>query len=577
MGKTINLFMWGYQPHFRMFLESRAKQVIQSIAPTISPQALLVGIRTPEKENGHVVCVEPEDGCWNPDMFFNCFDRTEEIYKDHPDHNIIYGDEPRMRDKPENIRKKSVREAVREVLSSYDSEKNVCSYCGMPTRVSGYYVVPVLQLSKEQLFEYPFLGQAITYERHTSSLGLLDSLINCLLYKATEVLEKKEPGRFFDTFPIEDTSILRNAGSEFCDAITLSMKNFMFQRIYETLNKISSLPYEGAGAIGHMGFCPAKCNEINLQVELKNKVPLSNHKLARKIIEISSDNLCCVCQGGEMPGVNNGVVGFGTFESESLFRVEFVGTHKWDLFFGEKLMMQVAYGVPFLPLKRLDEGLFRSDIKRIITNISKEGEDRIWNVVMTAIEQKKGTMVVVSINAGEEAQRLIKQSLAIEPVELTAELVSRVSGIDGAILVDENCICHAIGVILDGTATDGGDPSRGARYNSAIRYITSNGSPTVCIVVSEDGHVNIMPKLCSKIDKTTIEEMIRLVKSSNKDEYNKALHWLDKNRFYLTSEQCDVVNVERERIEKDPLEVGEVRFVINQFVPNPKMDESYYN
>jgi hypothetical protein len=112
MGKLITLFMWEYQPHFRMFLERLAQAVLQSIAPAVQPRALLVGIRTPEEIQGYPVCVEPEDEDWDPKIFFDCAARADSIYATHPDHSIFYGDEPRMRDKPESIRKKSVRRAV---------------------------------------------------------------------------------------------------------------------------------------------------------------------------------------------------------------------------------------------------------------------------------------------------------------------------------------------------------------------------------------------------------------------------------------------------------------------------------
>src|SRR5947207_1657888 len=106
--------MWGYQGHFRWSLEYKARKVLQTVAPLVEPRALLVGIRNPEYVDGYPVCVEPEDEEWDPSIFFGCHKRAEEIYVDHPDHNIFYGDEPRMRDKPENIRRRSALEAVRE-------------------------------------------------------------------------------------------------------------------------------------------------------------------------------------------------------------------------------------------------------------------------------------------------------------------------------------------------------------------------------------------------------------------------------------------------------------------------------
>jgi hypothetical protein len=571
MGKTITLFMWGYQSHFRILLELRAKRAIQAIAPTIESKGLLVGVRTLEKTDGYPVCVEPEDEGWNPKIFFNCNIRTEEIYKEHPDHNIIYGDEPRMRDKPENIRKKSVREAVKEVVLKYDSQHGTFTFCGWPTRVEGYYVVPILQFDKTQLLEYPHLSEPIRFDRFESSTGLIQSVIDCLLEKATDALEKKEPGRFFDTFPEENSSILQKAGRNFCYAVTISTGDIFLQGIFDVLNDISSLPYEGGDAIGGMIFCSANEQELRLQVQLKDTISIYNHKLARKMIEISGKELFCVCQGNsKFPGVNNGITGFGTLQSidaNNIFRIDFVGRYKWDLYYKNNLLMRVAYGVPSLSLPRINEDVFRSDVKRIISDILEEGENRIWDVVQAAIAQKKGTMIVISNNADVEAER---------PTEMTAELVSRLSGIDGAILIDSNGICHAVGVILDGKATEEGDQSRGARYNSAIRYIASSEHPTICIVVSEDGHVDVLPKLRPKIDISTILKMLEMVKSTSKEDYNKAIHWLGEHRFYLTEEQCNIINIELKRIKNTPMELGEIRITINPFVPYSGMNDSYY-
>ena len=69
--------------------------------------------------------------------------------------------------------------------------------------------------------------------------------------------------------------------------------------------------------------------------------------------------------------------------------------------------------------------------------------------------------LTISASAREEATRLRTQSLGIEPTELTTELVGRLTRIDGALLIDPKGICHAAGVILDGQATEHGDPSRG--------------------------------------------------------------------------------------------------------------------
>lgn len=57
---------------------------------------------------------------------------------------------------------------------------------------------------------------------------------------------------------------------------------------------------------------------------------------------------------------------------------------------------------------------------------------------------------------------------------LDKSLIRNVASIDGAILLDSTGICHSIGVILDGIATEKGRSDRGARYNSAVRYVENN-------------------------------------------------------------------------------------------------------
>lgn len=68
-------------------------------------------------------------------------------------------------------------------------------------------------------------------------------------------------------------------------------------------------------------------------------------------------------------------------------------------------------------------------------------------------------------------------------------------------------VCHAIGVILDGAANAKGTPSRGARFNSALRYV--HGYPgRLAVVVSEDGHVDLFPRLRPQIEKAELDSLL---------------------------------------------------------------------
>ena len=101
-------------------------------------------------------------------------------------------------------------------------------------------------------------------------------------------------------------------------------------------------------------------------------------------------------------------------------------------------------------------------------------------------------MLVITTEALAEADRLKLQCTLVEPVPLTPLITRLVTSIDGAVLLDPEGYCYSIGVILDGRASGRGDSARGARYNSALRYVESSEYPCIAVVVSEDGLVDVI-------------------------------------------------------------------------------------
>ena len=93
-------------------------------------------------------------------------------------------------------------------------------------------------------------------------------------------------------------------------------------------------------------------------------------------------------------------------------------------------------------------------------------------------------MLIISSDAETEAGRLAPHATRTRPDDLAPQTLEQLTNMDGGVLVDPRGRCHAIGVILDGTARQNGDPSRGSRYNNAIRYIGSNTPPAVVLCYS---------------------------------------------------------------------------------------------
>ena len=158
-------------------------------------------------------------------------------------------------------------------------------------------------------------------------------------------------------------------------------------------------------------------------------------------------------------------------------------------------MLVSRYGSPSLPRDTFPRHRLLDTYERLFPEATKEDIDRFAALFDAAVGQHHGSMLIVAKEAGTEASRLGGQGTQIDPIVLTPDLYHQVSCIDGAVIISPHGVCHAIGVILDGPARPEGTASRGARYNSAIRYVGSSGDPRLAVVVSDDETVDVIPVL----------------------------------------------------------------------------------
>ncbi len=579
-GQEITLFMWGYQAHFRFQFEHLMDSVMKELAvQNAGVKCLLVGAKAPGAKAGHDVCVEPEDGEWPVALFAGLPAAIDDNIKTHPLQNMFYGDAPRMQDKPENIRRDSVRKAVQAALLPYDESRKVRSFAGAPAPVGGYYVVPVLQLPNAIFERFRPLREPVTDGRSTGVPSLIHATVNQVLREAYDELLRPDPGRFISGRSASPDEIVRRAASHFMytPGIAIGDKSLGGPNLFERFNLISSLMYEGAEGTGRLLLANPDGGAVDVALALEEPVPFREPRWARKVLQMASSETALIANCESILGLGNASQGTDPWATQDLFEVEFHDHYHWSLSCGDEVLLVSRYGVPSLPNDRFPKARLIDTFQRLFPEATPEDVASFVALFDAAVGQRHGSMLVVAGDAAAEAARLSGQGTKVVPAKLTPELYRRVSNIDGTIIVDPHCVCHAVGVILDGPAREECTPSRGARYNSGIRYVGASETPRLAIVVSDDRTVDVIPVLRPRIRRGAVEEHVAKLEVSTRDNYHPVIAWLDKHRFYLNASQCVRVNTAQTRIESEPREVGEIRILRPEFEPDSRCTADYFS
>lgn len=577
MRNTISLFMWGYQQHFRKRIQRLARSVLYELGVEEEALVLLVGVRRPDSSDRNPVCVEPEDGKWLLSYFEAISDSVEEIYSKHPLQRMHYGDEQSNLEKPERMRKSSVVAAVKEALAPFDKEYGVQSFLGAAQLVGEFYVVPAIQISQTLFDKFPpLISNRREDESSSASMrGLIQSALEKVLEEAGKELQHSTPGRGLVDAMRRPEEIVRIAAEDFMRFIAVALADrYEYSELFSGINLISSLLYEGAKGAGKLIL--SKPNNPRLEYLMKFRDPVSfrEPRWARKLLQMVSPTTALIADSLQVYGLgrlNDG----DNKNDQSAFTVDFVDHYSWKLSCGEIDLLQSSYGVPRLPNEIFGRSLFVDNLARIFPESTKEDHDRIWSLFNAAASQDFGSMIVVSNDAENEAKRLELQGTVIQPTALSVDLLRQVSSIDGTVLLDHHGICHAIGVILDGVVNDECTPSRGSRFNSAVRYLHSDTARRFAIVVSDDRTVDLLPGLRARASKKRILERVEEFSKATVDNYHSSMNWLSAHRFYLDAEQCAQINSSLKRLDDEPREVGEIRYLVASFEADSRFDESY--
>lgn len=316
---------------------------------------------------------------------------------------------------------------------------------------------------------------------------------------------------------------------------------YYINSLLEKMDDISCLTYENANPFGSILFMNndviARQSIIRFTITFtkEDRIRLEDAKRIRKLLELTNmdKDLYLIADEKEIYGL--GEVNWNVQKSFLALRLDFTGLSKYTLVLVRTEAEPVSSGKLFI---EDEKKYYRSDLSLIETKLvsvnfknPRLGEEgyssekftyllknifwenhvdndqvknkikRLDHIVRKAREQKHGTMVVITepLTAKEELSSLSKQSTLIEPGIINPEYIKFLTAIDGAIYFDTDGNCHAIGVILDGIAKkDIGNASRGARFNSAHRYLhklnDDEQKKCVIVIISEDGMVDLIPE-----------------------------------------------------------------------------------
>lgn len=575
--------MWGYQQHVQISFQVSAESLFKKIDYKLNPRVFFIGVLVDKREDRHLVCLEPEDCGYNVESFRDLKDLATQLEKVDEEGRIFHSHQIAQENHEKRITTKSYIEGINKILKRENVYGENEHYVASPTYIDGFLVFTVLSLNKNALNKYYSLIKNKMDERFTIYRSFIESTIYIFLKECSNSL--KDPNNAINSIERNADELLRNAGRQFMYTVSAAGRNFEgLHGLYDACNEIASMKYEGAVGIGKMIIAPKDHKNVKVTLQLKEPIRVSDYRKVRKFLELSDNSSAIISDTALIYGLGE-LRGKYNPKEETLFEINFTSHFKWELSHDNNPLMVVEYREPSLPVEKINREKFYSDFPRLFDGISKEQIDDLWDISMEATKQRHGTMLVISDDAANEAIRLGKQCFTLKPLKLTEKIIQQITSIDGAVLLDRDSTCHAIGVILDGLATEKGDASRGARFNSAIRYYEQFGKETslVLVIISEDGMINLIPNLKPQIKHSLITEAIDEFKSIldlqnlNHKAFNQGMSFFQSLNFYLTKKECETINKLRKEIEeKFKKDLAMMHIVYSDLEPNEEMNDSYY-
>lgn len=291
---------------------------------------------------------------------------------------------------------------------------------------------------------------------------------------------------------IEYPQIVRDISTHSVDYILCNNMTLPHQDIFIYL---SSIYYEGSSVNAKI-IKDVPFFNIKLIVELETPLTLNydNAHTIRKLMEVSKNDCVLVLRGWEIVAITKEEY----IQEFPLLMFEFLGHMHWKLCMSNRIIFRYKDGKYYTYDNRRSKAYFKESIKEIF-DIEDLNIENLLKIINISTEQKHGTSIIITDEADKETKRLcdLKRGIRLKEFNLNEyiNIIIDLTSIDGAIILDTNCNCYGIGMILDGEAVCMGDSSRGSRYNSILNYIEikkRKNKKYIAFIISEDGMINVI-------------------------------------------------------------------------------------
>jgi hypothetical protein len=575
LKRSIDQFMWGYQPHFRHSADLSLRQALAAVAVNVESEYFLVGFRASGTSGKWDICVEPEDGPYQPGDLTDVRERATEFYDADPEREI-WNSDPQLHEQRQRwLRDKARAVALERRLASLDHRFSFV--VGYSSRVGDFEVHPVAKLR-----DWEAIPRLVTETRDRIRItrSLPDGVVDEVFRLSHQALLRPDPGAGLMALGSETLDIQRSAAKRLCESAGYLAGHLNGVGIVDAITQISTLPYEGRPPVGELVLAQRNHPALDVAIELSRPVRLRHHRAVRKLFELAAVGVCLMSDGDDVFALGD-YDRDRAFVDEDLFVVRVTGTGSWEMHHKFPLL-RMEHGIATCPRARLQQAaLTELARRRLAPHVERVDIEALWTLLNHATQQIKGAMIIVSVEAAREAERLEPQSTRIAPVHLTRTLLAAATSIDGGVLLDPDGRCHAIGVIVDGTARGQGDPSRGSRFNSALRYLDSDPPPCLILIVSEDGLVDILPTLKPQVPRdltrTRVNAVVEAaeVEEPNLERFSKAWDRLKEIAFYLSQEQVDAANKAWARVDEYRADTSTIRIIEPPLSVAMEMDDTY--